>query len=223
MNPSGSEQQKDAPMRLPLRFLALLSTLMLGPGFSLQTARASFTTPEFMKPITANELKSLIETPAAQGKGVKGKTGQKPIRATVVNFWATWCAPCQEEMPELLQLEKRYAKKGLRLILVSADATASLPEAERFLKKLNANLPSYYLGEPPEDFVKAFDSEWPSTLPATFVYDGNGRKTATIIGKIDFKDFEPMVAATLKSPASLARPKKIGFDQKTRSEQKGSK
>jgi thiol-disulfide isomerase/thioredoxin len=209
-------------MRFPHRFLILCSILMLGFSFS-RHANASFTTPELLKPVTAGELRSLIQAPPTPKQKSKGKAAQVPIRATVVNFWATWCAPCQEEMPELLELEKRYAKKGLRLILVSADSTASLPEAEAFLKKLNAPLPSYHLAEPPEEFVKAFDSEWPSTLPATFLYDGKGRKKATVIGKIDFKDFEPQVTAVLQSPASLARQKKIGFDQKIGSQQKGSK
>ena len=56
-------------------------------------------------------------------------------RVALVDFWATWCAPCRQEMPLLAKLEGRLRDKGFRLVTISADDPEQAPAAVEFLKK----------------------------------------------------------------------------------------
>ncbi|HYM81181.1 MAG TPA: TlpA disulfide reductase family protein, partial [Candidatus Limnocylindria bacterium] len=92
----------------------------------------------------------------------------------LVNIWATWCAPCREEFPDLMRLNERYRDRGLRLILVSADFEDQLPLARRFLAKQGVDFPSYLKTGDDMRFINAMDSRWTGALPATLIYDGRG-------------------------------------------------
>lgn len=96
------------------------------------------------------------------------------VELTVVNVWATWCGPCQEEMPELIKFKKEYEPKGVRLVLVSANELAEQSEAEKFLTEVGADFPSFILGESPGSFVAGMKPDWTGGLPATFVLDSQG-------------------------------------------------
>jgi len=56
----------------------------------------------------------------------------------VLNFWATWCPPCIEEMPSLVQMQQRMKQKGVTVLAVSVDADQS--SYQRFLRDHNVNL-----------------------------------------------------------------------------------
>src|SRR5215469_3917553 len=61
-------------------------------------------------------------------------------RPIVVNFWASWCGPCVEEMPELSALQREYAKKGIQFVGVGVDSAANI---KTFLKKVPVDYPIY--------------------------------------------------------------------------------
>lgn len=112
------------------------------------------------------------------------------VQNTIVNLWATWCAPCKEEMPELIALRKKLASKGTQLILISADSPESEKEARSFLSEMNVDFTTYRLSESPDAFMKPFLNHWPAVLPTTLAFDKNGKRIGYWMGRISIKDLE---------------------------------
>jgi peroxiredoxin len=65
-------------------------------------------------------------------------------RAVLINFWATWCAPCQLEMPWFIDLQRRYAAKGFVVIGIDKDYPEDLPKVPGFARKMGLNYPVLY-------------------------------------------------------------------------------
>jgi thiol-disulfide isomerase/thioredoxin len=102
----------------------------------------------------------------------------------VVDFWATWCSSCREEMPGIVALAQGYAQAGVELATVSADDPGQMQEAERFLDSVRAPAARYVKRSPNDDaFIAAIDTAWTGALPALFVYDRAGRKVRTLFGE----------------------------------------
>ncbi|WP_165871373.1 TlpA disulfide reductase family protein [Flaviaesturariibacter flavus] len=89
-------------------------------------------------------------------------------RPTVVNFWATFCAPCVKEIPYFQGLVKKYEKAGVRLLLVSLDMPEDYAKVGAFAKKRGFTAPVYFLDETNADlFCPRVDPKWSGAIPAT--------------------------------------------------------
>lgn len=88
-------------------------------------------------------------------------------KIVVVNFWATWCPPCRQEMPLLDEFYRRYHGRGLEMIGLSADRPHDRPDVQKVMQSFS--YPAAMLDE-----AKINDFGAPSALPVTFVIDGNG-------------------------------------------------
>lgn len=93
-------------------------------------------------------------------------TADKP---TVINFWASFCKPCLEEMPYFQALAKKYEKDGVRLILVNLDLPSAYPKKiSDFAAKRKITAPIKYLDESDADvFCPKVDESWSGSIPAT--------------------------------------------------------
>ena len=87
----------------------------------------------------------------------------------VINFWATFCKPCMEEIPYFQKLERTYAAKGVKLLLVSLDMQDAYPEkVKTFIKKRGITLSTSWLDETNADyFCPKIDESWSGAIPAT--------------------------------------------------------
>jgi thiol-disulfide isomerase/thioredoxin len=87
----------------------------------------------------------------------------------VINFWATYCVPCIEEIPYFQQEVKKYEKAGVKLLLVSLDMKSYYPEkVSAFVKKKKFTAPLVWLNETDADyFCPKVDPKWSGSLPAT--------------------------------------------------------
>ncbi len=113
--------------------------------------------PAPMPPFLVNDLDGgLISTAALRGKVV------------IVNFWATWCPPCRDEIPEMIELAKRYKDK-LAIIAVSQD-DAPAADVKDFVKEIGINYP-VVMGS------NALSEEYGGVpaLPTTFIVNTDGR------------------------------------------------
>jgi thiol-disulfide isomerase/thioredoxin len=119
-------------------------------------------------------------------------------KVTLVSFWATWCVPCREEVPQLVALEKRLQPKGLKVVFISADEVDSEMDARRFLAGKNVPLPSYQKVVKNDDkFIEGLDPKWSGALPALFLYDRNGKQVKNFIGETSMQAIEAEVKKLL--------------------------
>ncbi|WP_144138516.1 TlpA family protein disulfide reductase [Paraburkholderia sp. BCC1884] len=99
----------------------------------------------------------------------------------VVNFWASWCGPCVEEMPALSQLQREYAKKGIQFVGLGVDSEKNV---QTFLQKVKVAYPVYITGFGGADLARAFGNN-AGGLPFTVVIDAKGNVRSTKLGQID--------------------------------------
>jgi thiol-disulfide isomerase/thioredoxin len=99
----------------------------------------------------------------------------------VVNLWATWCAPCVEEMPTLGALQRRFGDR-VRVLAVSIDGEAKREEAQATLARLTRNTLPFLI-----DISRGvmFDLGAP-VMPLTVIYDAEGRERARLAGGADW-------------------------------------
>ena len=125
-----------------------------------------------------------VELLPIDGPGVRALAEGGEARATVVNLWATWCAPCKEEFPELIRVGRSYAERDVRLHFVSLDFPSEREAAMAFLTAQRAPSPSYLRTGKDDAFINAVNPRWSGSLPATIVFDGEGRIRYFYEGKI---------------------------------------
>jgi thiol-disulfide isomerase/thioredoxin len=116
-------------------------------------------------------------------------------RALFVNFWATWCAPCVEEFPDVVRIANEMKDRNIDFVGVSADdfddeSSKVIP----FIAKQKALFKFYIAKLEGEDaFIDAVDKKWGGGIPATFVYDSHGRKKAFLLGKQTYRGLKAAV------------------------------
>ena len=104
----------------------------------------------------------------------------------ILNFWATWCAPCKEEMPSLDNLQTNIDLNNLKIFSINI-GQENLTKSELFFKKLNIENLDIYL-DPPITLAKKFSLRG---VPTTIFFNKEGKEFARVIGSTDFnnKDF----------------------------------
>jgi thiol-disulfide isomerase/thioredoxin len=143
---------------------------------------------------TRSRQPSLLE---ATVEDLRGEVVKPDARAVVLNVWATWCAPCREEFPDLLRLRRAYSDSGLRLILVSADFEDQAGAERQFLAGQGVDFESYIKIGDDMAFIEGLHPRWTGALPATFVYDGRGRLRHFQEGRTTYASLEPRVLDAL--------------------------
>jgi thiol-disulfide isomerase/thioredoxin len=97
---------------------------------------------------------------------------------TLVNFWATWCAPCKKELPDLVEVSRKYADRGFRVIGVATDRTPNAADlVGEFVTKYSI---PYQVLISTQEIEDAFNNV--SMMPTSFLIDRNGRIVQTLVG-----------------------------------------
>ena len=101
----------------------------------------------------------------------------------ILNFWATWCEPCKEEMPSLNRLQANQKLKNLKIYPINI-GKENLKKVKSFFTELDINnLEPYF--DNPSTLAKTFSLRG---LPTTILLNSNGEEFARIIGSINFDD-----------------------------------
>lgn len=109
------------------------------------------------------------------GEELLGHIRTSQARATIVNAWASWCGPCRQEFPMLVELRRKLESQGVQILFVSVDAQETLPAALQFAQTYGEPTPLWIARPPLSDFKPALNPRWPGMLPATFLYDADGK------------------------------------------------
>jgi cytochrome c biogenesis protein CcmG/thiol:disulfide interchange protein DsbE len=113
----------------------------------------------------------------------KGKT-------VLLNFWASWCVPCQAEIPRFLEWQRRYGDQGLQVIGMSMDDDEK--SARKFASRLKVNYP---LAMATEKLAASYGGVL--GLPATFIIDRDGKIVAKYVGVTDLEVLKRRIQSQL--------------------------
>ena len=152
-----------------------------------------YITPLMGKPAPAFALEDLT--------GRKVSLASYKGKALLINFWATWCAPCKIETPWLVDLRNRYAPQGFEIIAVSADdidlndpqkLSGEKKEIASFVEKMHMTYPVLIDGDAISQPYGGLDE-----LPASFFVDRNGNVVAAQLGLTSKDDIEANIRKAL--------------------------
>lgn len=111
----------------------------------------------------------------------------------VLNFWATWCAPCREEIPLLIEAQKRYAARGLRVVGVAIDQRA---DVAAFSARHRINYPVLLADDQTFDILAQYGNRT-GALPYTVVFSAGGDVVHRKLGAFHQVDLEQVLASLL--------------------------
>ncbi|MDW8203650.1 MAG: TlpA disulfide reductase family protein [Cytophagales bacterium] len=117
----------------------------------------------------------------------------------VVNFWATWCAPCVKELPEFVQLHEAYQNRKVRVQLISIDFRSALESSLKpLLQRKNITCPVWLLNNTDYDsWINRIEESWQGEIPFTLIFNNQRRKRVVISGQTDFHHLEKLIGEML--------------------------
>lgn len=176
---------------LPFIILALVAI-----GAGLWVAQTVFS------PESAHAKSLDFRLPDMQGKIHKLSDWRNKV--VVLNFWATWCPPCREEIPEFVKLQNTYGKAGVQVIGVAVD---NLEDVKEFYKAEGMNYP-VLIGEQDAINIMAEFGETTGSLPYTVIVNTDGEIVAHKLGALDLPHMEALIRPHLGSPQTgvVSRP-----------------
>ena len=168
---------------------AAVAVVALGAGLYVQLARYA---PE---PPAAAGVATLMraELPDLAGKPLTLAAWDGKVR--VVNFWATWCAPCRQEIPGLVAIQREHAANGVQVVGIAVDQADKVRE---YAKEIGINYPVLVAGMEGVNLVRAAGNRT-GALPFTVVLDRAGKVVKTHLGLITAEELGAILVPLLAS------------------------
>jgi len=126
-------------------------------------------------------------------KGQETALRQWKGKVIVVNFWATWCVPCREEMPEFVKAQREFGAQGVQFVGIAIDQP---DKVDAFAKELNLNYPALVGGFGAIELSKTLGNKV-GALPFTVVVDRGGRVVHTQLGRLKEAQLRSILAQLL--------------------------
>jgi thiol-disulfide isomerase/thioredoxin len=149
------------------------------------------------KPVSINDQppsKPFAEMSWTDDAGRVQKLGDLKGKAIILDFWATYCAPCREEIPHLNSLLAKHGAENLAVIGLNVGGEEDRPEIPNFTAKTKIDYPIAY----PENDLTRYIFAARSDIPQTAVFDRNGALITKIVG------FSPVIQKELDAAVEFA-------------------
>ena len=164
-------------------------------------------------PVLSGPANTTYPMPPLNGKSVSDlgwelSDGQHNIlsdykgKVLVLDFYATWCVPCRQSVPHLIELQRRYEKDGLEIVGLNVGGPDDQEKVSDFARELGIQ---YTLALPDDALISLLLSD-SNSIPQTFIFDRNGELKKHFIGYGPTSEDEigRIVESALKSPATQA-------------------
>jgi thiol-disulfide isomerase/thioredoxin len=125
-----------------------------------------------------NTKECSAQIPVVDDVWLKNKINNRNGKILFVNFWATWCEPCVEEFPDLVKIYDDNKDSNFEFLSVSVNLPSEIDDKVKpFLEKQNADFPVVVIEEKrSEQIINLVNPEWDGTVPATIIFDKNGKR-----------------------------------------------
>lgn len=148
---------------------------------------------EIEKPQTKKNFTPKIErmNSAKLDSLIKNRNG----KILFLNVWATWCKPCVEEFPDIVNLHEKYKNSKVDITALSVDFEDELEKKViPFLKKNEVEFKTFIGNfKNDEELINKLNENWRGDVPATLIYDKNGKLKKFFTGKKSLKEFSEAI------------------------------
>jgi thiol-disulfide isomerase/thioredoxin len=174
----------NAPRRRAIVAAAAVAALALGAGVAWWLR----TDPSPAK----RDASALLEIALPDAAGVSQPLAQWRGKVLVVNFWATWCAPCREEMPMFIAAQEKHGPRGLQFVGIAVDEAAKV---KQFASEIGLNYPALIGGYGAMELSRTLGNQI-MALPFTIVVDRQGGVALTQLGPVKPAQLDQIIALT---------------------------
>lgn len=186
-------------MRAAILFIFVLPLLL---GGSCRPAAAPVTVSERPKSINDRPQTNLPLPPAkplaemswTDSESRVSKLSDLKGKAVILDFWATYCPPCRQEIPHLNSLVAKYGADNLHIVGLNVGGAEDMAEVPKFVKDTKVDYP---IAVPDDDLTRFIFAER-DDIPQTIVFDRNGRMVTKIVG------FSPAIQKELDAAVEKA-------------------
>jgi thiol-disulfide isomerase/thioredoxin len=134
----------------------------------------------------ADWAKEPVEVNMIDAYGIREIMKNNSGKLRLVNIWATWCAPCVIEMPELVNINRMYNKRAFEMVTISADMPSKKDDALKFLKDKQVSCTNYqFNSEDRTEISEVLDKGWEGGIPYTVIIKPGGEIIYRHTGGID--------------------------------------
>ncbi len=135
----------------------------------------------------------ILAEPFTDLTGAPKTVGDWHVNVTLVNFWATWCAPCRDEIPLFMSMLERYRERGFRVVGVAIDEVEAV---NRFRDELLINYPLLILEHNVTTVMRRY-GDGMAILPYSVLVDAGGNIAAKKLGAYEHQELDTLLVQTL--------------------------
>lgn len=171
--------------RLPWLIIAITIAVAMSAGVYV-AKRRQVGAPE----VASDAFERLLATRLPDSSGTLQPIAQWRGKVLVVNFWATWCPPCREEMPILSRLQAKFSANGAQVVGIALDTTANV---KRFTTSHPVSYP-LLTGDSSASELSRLLGNTQLALPYTVVFDDDGSARMKRLGRISEAELDTLLS-----------------------------
>ncbi len=183
----------------------LVAVIALGAGSFFRSLLSDAYQTELTGEESQRGAKAILEASLPDLQGENQAVSQWLGKVMVVNFWATWCTPCQEEIPEFIEAQKKYGDQGLIFVGIAIDQPEKV---KMFSQEFGINYPVLVGSFNTWSLLEAAGNRM-SALPYTVVLNRSGEIADTYLGRVNLKKLEKTVTPLLKEQPVTGQPEPL--------------